>query len=94
MHVDAVPGRSIYLHVIYLCILPSDLDTAGKIVVVGSASKRVIGVVPANAKADALAAAEAVLGQIYLTVLVARLVALNLVGMRPGVAKRENPKQT
>jgi hypothetical protein len=37
-------------------------------------------VVPATARADALAISEAVMGQIYLTVLVARLVALNLMG--------------
>lgn len=35
-------------------------------------------VVPNNDKADVLASAEAIVGQIYLTVLVARLVAINL----------------
>lgn len=35
-------------------------------------------VVPANAKADALATGEAIVGQMYMAVLVARLVALNL----------------
>ncbi len=39
-------------------------------------------VVPGNARADMLAAGEAVVGQIYMTVLVARLVALNLAGGR------------
>ena len=39
-------------------------------------------VVPGNAKADALAVAEAIVGQVYLTVLVARLVALNLINSR------------
>jgi len=39
-------------------------------------------VVPGNAKADALASAEAIVGQVYLTVLVARLVALNLLYSR------------
>jgi len=39
-------------------------------------------VVPANARAQVLASAEAVVGQIYLTVLVARLVALNLMSSR------------
>ena len=34
---------------------------------------------PANARAESLAAAEAIVGQVYLTVLVARLVALNLI---------------
>jgi hypothetical protein len=43
-------------------------------------------VVPGNAKADALASAEAIVGQVYLTVLVARLVALNLVAARGGAA--------
>ena len=33
---------------------------------------------PANAKADALATGEAIVGQMYMAVLVARLVALNL----------------
>ena len=50
-------------------------------------------VVPANAKADALAVGQAMLGQIYLTVLVARLVALNLVSMRSENAKRDDPQQ-
>lgn len=36
-------------------------------------------VVPTNAQSEALASAEAIVGQIYLTVLVARLVALNLI---------------
>ncbi len=36
-------------------------------------------VVPLTPRADALAVAEAIVGQIYLTVLVARLVALNLI---------------
>jgi hypothetical protein len=41
-------------------------------------------VVPSNARADALATWEAIVGQVYLTVLVARLVALNLKnGSRP-----------
>ena len=35
-------------------------------------------IVPTNARADALATWEAIVGQVYLTVLVARLVALNL----------------
>jgi hypothetical protein len=35
-------------------------------------------IVPTNARADALAIWEAIVGQVYLTVLVARLVALNL----------------
>ncbi len=39
-------------------------------------------VVPANAKAEALATVEAIVGQVYLTVLVARLVALNLATTR------------
>lgn len=39
-------------------------------------------VLPANAKAESLAAAEAIVGQVYLTVLVARLVALNLSASR------------
>jgi voltage-gated potassium channel len=39
-------------------------------------------IVPANAKADALAYSEAIVGQVYLTVLVARLVALNLAATR------------
>jgi hypothetical protein len=39
-------------------------------------------VVPANAQAEALASGEAIAGQVYLTVLVARLVALNLVSER------------
>ncbi len=39
-------------------------------------------VVPVNAKADALATVEAIVGQVYLTVLVARLVALNLTAAR------------
>lgn len=37
-------------------------------------------VVPGNGRADMLAVGEAVVGQIYMTVLVARLVALNLTG--------------
>jgi hypothetical protein len=41
-------------------------------------------VVPGNPQADSLASAEAVVGQFYLTVLVARLVALNLVSSREG----------
>lgn len=36
--------------------------------------------VPGNAKADMLASAEAIVGQLYLTVLVARLVAMSLSG--------------
>lgn len=39
-------------------------------------------VVPGNVEADTLASAEAVVGQLYLTVLVARLVALNLTADR------------
>jgi hypothetical protein len=39
-------------------------------------------VVPGNARADVVAAAEAVVGQVYLTVLVARLVALSLLSAR------------
>ncbi len=39
-------------------------------------------IVPGNARADALATAEAIVGQVYLTVLVARLVALNLAETR------------
>jgi hypothetical protein len=39
-------------------------------------------VVPANAQAEALASGEAIAGQVYLTVLVARLVALNLLSER------------
>ena len=39
-------------------------------------------VVPANARAESLAVAEAIVGQVYLTVLVARLVALNLASAR------------
>ena len=42
-------------------------------------------VLPANAKAESLAAAEAIVGQVYLTVLVARLVALNLTSSRRAV---------
>ena len=37
---------------------------------------------PGNTRGDMLAVAEAVVGQIYLTVLIARLVALNLVAAR------------
>lgn len=48
-------------------------------------------VVPGNEKADALAVAEAIVGQVYLTVLVARLVALNLVFARGG---DDDQKQT
>ena len=48
-------------------------------------------VVPGNDKADALASAEAIVGQVYLTVLVARLVALNLVFARAG---DDDQKQT
>ena len=48
-------------------------------------------VVPGNAKADALAVAEAVVGQIYLVVLVARLVALNLVSTRLRLEDRDDP---
>ena len=51
-------------------------------------------VVPANAKADALAIGEAIVGQIYLTVLVARLVALNLVASRLRGEDDGDPKQT
>ena len=39
-------------------------------------------VVPGNTKADMLASAEAIVGQLYLTVLVARLVAMSLSGGR------------
>jgi hypothetical protein len=39
-------------------------------------------VVPGNAQADVIASFEAIVGQIYLTVLVARLVALNLISAR------------
>jgi len=39
-------------------------------------------VVPGNAKADTLAYSEAIVGQVYLTVLVARLVALNITAPR------------
>lgn len=48
-------------------------------------------VVPANARADALATAEAIVGQVYLTVLVARLVALNLAETRD---RRRDQKRT
>jgi hypothetical protein len=51
-------------------------------------------VVPANDKADALAAAEAVVGQVYLTVLVARLVALNLAAAHLRVEAGDDQKQT
>ena len=44
-------------------------------------------VVPANGQADALAISEAILGQVYLTVLVARLVALNLIEGDGGAAR-------
>ena len=45
-------------------------------------------VVPGNPRADALATSEAIVGQVYLTVLVARLVALNLAGRRDGDQNR------
>lgn len=52
-------------------------------------------VVPANAKSEALASAEAIVGQVYLTVLLARLVALNLVWERGRDAPSEgDQKQT
>ena len=52
-------------------------------------------VVPANAKAEALATVEAIVGQVYLTVLVARLVALNLVSERGRPeGDRQDQKQT
>ena len=50
-------------------------------------------VVPGNAKADALASAEAIVGQVYLTVLVARLVALNLVSARAGPGSDRDQEQ-
>ena len=50
-------------------------------------------VVPANAQAEALASGEAILGQVYLTVLVARLVALNLVTTRRESTETEGESQ-
>lgn len=48
-------------------------------------------VLPANAQAEALAALEAIVGQVYLTVLVARLVALNLTeSRRPAIEEGED----
>ena len=44
-------------------------------------------VLPVNGQAEALAAAEAIVGQVYLTVLVARLVALNLAHSRRGAGR-------
>lgn len=46
-------------------------------------------VVPANARAESLAVAEAVVGQVYLTVLVARLVALNLASAQRRTSDRD-----
>jgi hypothetical protein len=49
-------------------------------------------VVPANAQAETLAYFEAIVGQVYLTVLVARLVALNLAATRFQAAEDQKRK--
>ncbi len=50
-------------------------------------------VVPGNARADALAVAEAIVGQVYLTVLVARLVALNLLSSQQRSTDKHERKE-
>ena len=51
-------------------------------------------VVPVNARSEALASGEAIIGQVYLTVLIARLVALNLLSERRPERDGQAQKQT